>query len=294
MNNIANNGGCIKTYATQTFITNTEFINNTARQIGGAMMLDGSYGINYFTADNITCDHNNAEYGGCIAVTYDTDMTITNSVFKNNIASSNLERHGGGALYITSESQFAFIYIDNCAFISNHAFGDGGAIELNYYIQMIIKNSEFVNNRIDEEMLYGSALSALGMGNRRPSDLDIKNTTSRPYEKRMEIQSKYNIVNLVSDEAVPTCILECRNVTFIDNIASGDSASTVNLNNGILADFTDVIMHNNTAHKSCAISMHNTEFYCDNCEFNSNRCPNSIGSLEISVISRFNYFKYLN
>jgi len=99
-----NNGG------NETVILNSQFINNTAYQHGGAM-------------DNVAGNN----------------VTIRNSSFLNNKA----ETTSGGAIYIHDNDKFE---IDNCEFINNSAKTDGGAI-FNYGNNTYIHNSNFTDNK---------------------------------------------------------------------------------------------------------------------------------------------------
>jgi len=127
-------------------ITNNEFINNTARNYGGAISVFGSDNVVNIVIKNNTFINNTASYGGAIALpTATSSMTIEDCTFINNTAT---EQSGytspltgsGGAIYVN-----CFTNILNCEFMGNNATsGSGGAIYTTDTCS--IKNTNFTSN----------------------------------------------------------------------------------------------------------------------------------------------------
>ncbi len=117
------------------YITNSQFINNTASINGG--------GINVFMItgiiENNTFDNNTATTnGGAINIESGDAYNITNNNFTNNTATSR-----GGAIYLTGSTYTAIINF--CNFEKNYASDVGGGIA-NFNSKTNITNSNFTNN----------------------------------------------------------------------------------------------------------------------------------------------------
>ena len=135
-------------------ITNSFFINNTAREWGGAITIFPSSTITNLVIRNNTFINNTAGYGGAIAIkTTSSSMTIEDCKFYNNTAIaqtgySDTYTGNGGAIYANCYTELV-----NCVFEGNNANVSGGAV---YTTDVcLIKDSNFTSNNA---VVYGGAI----------------------------------------------------------------------------------------------------------------------------------------
>lgn len=127
-------------------ITGSTFSGNSAEKSGGALRVSKST----VTIDKSVFDGNTAKVaGGAITVDNGSKLTVTNSVFTNNVVGEGKTGHGG-AVFVSGTSQ---VNVTSSEFAGNKA-GHGGA----FYIQgqtAIFTDTVFTNNEAYE---YGGAL----------------------------------------------------------------------------------------------------------------------------------------
>ena len=144
-NNRGGGGAAFTAYGGAPTLTNCSFYNNSTPGSGGAV---ASRGGAHVTLDGCNVHDCNATYGGAVAASFDSDLTVRNSVLENNTATSNSgaidcytrctlaventtirNNHGlssgaGGAIVHTDcDASFA-----NCTFSGNTCQGTGGAV----------------------------------------------------------------------------------------------------------------------------------------------------------------------
>ncbi|MBR4448151.1 hypothetical protein [Methanobrevibacter sp.] len=132
--NSADEGGAL-TFHGSGEIRNCTFINNTARDFGGALSTGYKYEYMELTVADCNFEGNDAPMGGAVQAN-GLNILISNSYFKGNNVSEN-----GGAIYAKAEN----VTIRDSTFNLNKALIDGGAI----YIQgkdTLVVNSSFVSN----------------------------------------------------------------------------------------------------------------------------------------------------
>lgn len=114
-------------------ISYTDFINNHARNFGGAIDIDNSAATNNVTLDNCLFDGNWCiSTGGAIAVEVNRgNLTVKNSVLKNNSAGGQPHDSGyrsangtGGAIYFERGT----LVIENSSITNNSSIKHGGGI----------------------------------------------------------------------------------------------------------------------------------------------------------------------
>ena len=168
-NNIAGwNGGALYTYSHLTVI-DSNFTGNEAHQTSGGAIAASSYMSKpYLTVVNCEFNENNASgSGGAISFGSST-LTVENSRFNNNIASS-----GNGGAISTSSSTST---ITNCEFEDNVASGNGGAISSGTATSTI-SDCEFKYNSASG---YGGAIYAENKGRLTVDNSDfIYNTANK-------------------------------------------------------------------------------------------------------------------
>ena len=127
-------------------ITGSTFSGNSAKKSGGALRVSNST----VTIDKSVFDGNTAKVaGGAITVDNASTLTVTNSVFTNNVVGEGKAGHGG-AVYVSGTSR---VNVTSSEFTGNKA-GHGGA----FYIQgqtATFTDTVFTNNEAYE---YGGAL----------------------------------------------------------------------------------------------------------------------------------------
>ena len=146
--NHAKVGGAVHFYYTEGTISDSDFINNTASQTGGAIYTEeisgivyNSSGNKYINIFNCTFEENHADMdGGAIGMYYSANCSVSNCTFTCNTADD------GGAIYVDSLMNNS---VSNSNFIANKAEYSGGAI---FWISDngSISNSNFTENEADE------------------------------------------------------------------------------------------------------------------------------------------------
>jgi len=124
-------------------LINSNFINNTANNNGGAILFQSPNYEKLIEIDYCSFINNSALYGGACSLNggYE-DPIVNNSLFENNGANKTSSGEGGA---IEANDNWG-LYINNCTFIKNTATRYGGAISnyMSYYTTVI--NCSFINN----------------------------------------------------------------------------------------------------------------------------------------------------
>ena len=145
VNNKAYGGGAIWYDCSAGFVTNSIFINNTARQWGGSIFCDGR-GISI-----VNCTFNGSSvkfYGGSIYYTYSYRNSVVNSTFIANNATY------GGCIYFKSKLNKAIV--KNCCFKENYAEYGAAICTSNQTSKNVVMNSIFIENKAEHNgTLYG-------------------------------------------------------------------------------------------------------------------------------------------
>ena len=127
--------------AAEVIVKNSTFINNSAKNDGGAIFSDSKSISNSLKVYNSTFINSTANYGAAVCALR-TDFSVENSIFLNNTAN-----FGGGAIFASS----TYLSVKNSSFIGNNAIDEkigsyGGAIFHDFYEFLSIKNSTFLQN----------------------------------------------------------------------------------------------------------------------------------------------------
>ena len=127
--------------ATEVIVKNSTFINNSAKNNGGAIFSDSKSISNSLKVHDSTFINSTANYGGAVCALR-TDLSVENSTFLNNAAN-----FSGGAIFGSS----TYLSVKNSSFIENNAIDEkmgsyGGAIYHDYYEFLNIRNSTFLQN----------------------------------------------------------------------------------------------------------------------------------------------------
>ncbi|MBE6494618.1 MAG: hypothetical protein E7Z84_08465, partial [Methanosphaera stadtmanae] len=118
VNGGSSNGGSLCLKDSTTTITNSKFLNNNAKQLGGAIFIAGGT-----TTINKSNFNNNTGMGGGVLYIRDNDGIATVKIYNSNFINNTAYREGG-AIYNTAKLE-----INNSVFKYNIAeFGNGGAI----------------------------------------------------------------------------------------------------------------------------------------------------------------------
>ncbi len=175
-NHTALQGGGILLYAGSLSVSNCLFMNNMARNSGGAIKasdpglirsvwIQGSifygnsatdyagavYSDNSVISDCVFIGNSSGLRGGAvIADTYDNLSVISNCIFKSN------QSYYGGAVYFSCSDYAIFSQIHNCLFESNHSY-DGGAV-------FVYSSSNDINTQIHQSTFCSNSASHSGGG----------------------------------------------------------------------------------------------------------------------------------
>jgi hypothetical protein len=142
--NVSSSSGAVSINADGTIsayfeIKNSDFIDNKAGTLGGAIWIGSSIG----QINNVDFIGNKAGGGGAIYGWYTNEVSMKNVTFKNNTAN----QHEGGAILINGSGEDK-VYIDSTTFIANvDSTGPGGAIQLSNIAKASINNSNFKENK---------------------------------------------------------------------------------------------------------------------------------------------------
>lgn len=193
-----NTGGAIGDFSTRsTYISNSTFHNNTNCKVHGSI---GWGGAVYSNSDLVidTCDFlgNIAADGGAVFAEA-SRVTIRNSCFRDNAASpTQLQRttggppfsdtQDGGAVYIlgnSSADNLQQLYVSNCTFLRNFAWGSAGAIRSWQLPGLVyINQSSFAYNQglslAADLYVFGSNERVTNLVVRSSSFTDSKSSTS--------------------------------------------------------------------------------------------------------------------
>ena len=134
-------------------IPRTITINGTGHKIdakGETRIFDINGGVNNVNINDVNFVNANSTYGSVIIIRYGADYcNIKNCNFSNNTATSY-----AGAIDCIGD----YCTIDNCNFINNTAASKAGAIRYYHDTQAYIKNSNFINNTVEEGGSGGGAI----------------------------------------------------------------------------------------------------------------------------------------
>jgi predicted outer membrane repeat protein len=221
-------GGAIYSFADDVKVDNSTFIGNYAHDYGGAIYGKSvqtnskCYFINNTVADNdggaiytenvyivdSTFEGNSAYVSGG-AIYNVNGITVKNSTFKNNkVEGATINECEGGAIYTRAPGD---IKVDNCTFIGNHAYDNGGALA--GYGSFYVSSSTFIGNDVSDNC--GGAIYAEFLGT-DPS----RNYVINVIDSIFDSNSAYE-----DGGAIYTSLLNAyvKNSTFKNNKAEGAS-----------------------------------------------------------------------
>lgn len=134
-------------------IPRTITINGNGHKIdakGETRIFDINRGVSNVNINDVNFVNAKSAYGSSITIQYEADYcNIKNCNFTNSTATSY-----AGAIECIGD----YCTIDNCNFINNSAVSKAGAIRYYHDTQAYIKNSNFINNTVDEGGLGGGAI----------------------------------------------------------------------------------------------------------------------------------------
>ena len=130
-------------------VKDSNFTDNVADKVGGAIFWTGSNGL----IDGCNFTSNKAPSAGAVEYYECNHQKIINSYFSKNKATND----DAGAVR-TASSTLDNITIDNCVFEENSAVLRGGAIRIISIGPINLTNSKFYNNTVDEDEGLGGAI----------------------------------------------------------------------------------------------------------------------------------------
>lgn len=180
-------GGAIYSNNGNLNIKDSIFDNNKSNASGGAIVVYGTDGKTVI--DNSTFQNNSASITGAVYIS-ESDLTLTNSIFRNNQSTSSTSTSNPGALRIGSGN--AASLVDNCLFDSNVSGYNAGAVYS--FGNTTIKNSGFTNNYAN---FRGGALIVGSNSNTSVTGSYFSNNSSQEFAGAI-----YNDGNLIIDNTV--------------------------------------------------------------------------------------------
>ena len=249
------------------YILNSFFINNIAKEKGGALInLNGyiecndNYNINQTNIIiNTTFNNNNAIVGGALFI-HSCNQIIISSKFIKNIAHSN-----GASIVIDTINNGGFHHINNCLFQDNIASNFDGSTWL-LGSNILINNCLFLNNYA----MYGAALQ-ISQYHGRNNDFTLWNTenskikisncnftlnTAKLKGDAISIDSDNNHIHNHHHNNNSTLLIIENNTTFYSNKAQSGGAISANIGS-ILLNNNIKFLNNNAEKYGGCISMFN-------------------------------------
>ena len=233
-------GGAIHNYLADLYLTNVNFINNTADKGGALELENGLYGDIYWTTfDNCTFVNNTALNGGAIYLGdhFDPYVNITDSKFEANSAQN------GSAI----SDNFGHLIIKNTEFIKNigdnlinvtgaYISGEGFSPDEIFYGELTIINSTFKENNVTYDVIT--------------NDWCIVKISDSTFDGENTIINNYDQATLDNNKATNT-----KNYVIINNaelsLDNNDFDTAILNNKDILTQTYVVVLDNET--KSVAI-----------------------------------------
>ena len=181
---------------------------------------------NAIFTNNIANSTDHYSYGGAVAIT-GTNITINNTQFNRNIANSTSYGSYGGAVATTGESETrnSNMTIENSIFTNNIATGNvrnyGGAISTTGS-NLNITKSRFTNNTVNSRISnsYGGAIATTGESETRNSNVTITDTTFNDNHARSTERSYGGAISITGSN------INLTNTNFTNNIANSTKSNS--------------------------------------------------------------------
>ena len=181
---------------------------------------------NAIFTNNIANSTDHYSYGGAVAIT-GTNITINNTQFNRNIANSTSYGSYGGAVATTGESETrnSNMTIENSIFTNNIATGNvrnyGGAISTTGS-NLNITKSRFTNNTVNSRISnsYGGAIATTGESETRNSNVTITDTTFNDNHARSTERSYGGAISITGSN------INLTNTNFTNNIANSTASNS--------------------------------------------------------------------
>ena len=261
--NGARSGGALYFRNASVVIDSSRFLSNRAEKHGGGIRSVDSHII----GNELTADGNRAEIGGggSILITSDSNLTVSDSVFKNGFG------YSGGAVEQSENSVGRFFSV---TFVNNLAHDAGGSISTNSST-LIIHHSRFRDGAGPQSYLpyEGGFLYAVGK-----SSVFVKHATM------INGSAGYGGAIYLSDST-----FEARHFN-ISSCTAGSEGGAISLEASIFKA-KDLSVSNCTADtRGGAVNARHSEFLCTGCLFASNAATvSSSGTIGGGAISITRY-----
>ena len=181
--NSADNGGAVYVNGDDNHVFNCSFMKNNASceygKGGGALCMYGADNHVFYSTFTNNRAEGESSKGGAICMNGEKGI-VSNCDFTGNSADSGLYANvGGGAIFFNG---MADSNITGCSFEDNHAYRNGGAVNLYNCVNGIVYNSSFENNSVEYD--NGGALLWYECENSTLYDCSFVKSTigSYPYE----------------------------------------------------------------------------------------------------------------
>ena len=241
---LADRGGAISLGEGETLeVENTEFVQNTATNGGGAIYVNPAPSGVSLSVNTSVFEGNRAQGptgGGAIRSSNGAIIEIQNSTFVGNAASA---ASGGAILAFSNFDGGENLAINNSTFSGNRTVQSGGAVMLAGNVALNITNSTLFANIADED---GTEVGIEGgggiaLGPRNP--LAIKNTILANIDGGTNINLASDILKLSSSvvESVPIVSLGFNFVSNNSGAASAFTAGFPNDNNDYVGSSSSIL-----------------------------------------------------
>eukprot|EP00210_Caulerpa_lentillifera_P006727 g6429.t1 len=244
--NVARNGGAMHADNSTISLTNCQFINNSAANVGASAFSAGAI----VEIEGSLFDGNRADRGyvGAIMITSDSEIEINRSVFQNNKAKTNT-----GAVGVSWRSR---ILLRGSAFVNNSAEGEGagGAIYVHSSSNATLLDLNFTQNRANSGgALYARTNAIVDVLHSRYQQNEAKSRGGSLYvslSSNLNITESHFIRNYAVKEGGAVYLLDNCTVSISNTLLSknrGYSGGAVHLSDSCNASISNCWLRDNEA-----------------------------------------------
>ena len=216
-------------------ISTSTFINNIARDNGGAILSHQFSNITFVDNAMVTFNYNKADNGGALCFYNESDGIFSEFAkvsFHHNTASN------GAAIFANVHCNITLTGKSSLIIAHNEAMQSGGGVYLNYGSSFIVQENASVS-AINNKALYGGGICAKGK-------LIFKDNSNAFFYNNI-VSVGGGAIKVFNDSIIT--LTDCTTINFIDNNAQYGGAIFLDTNAYMInnSDNTSVYFINNTA-----------------------------------------------
>ena len=231
--------------------------------------------------NNVTLVNGNSNLGGALQVSGSANLTMTNSVIKDCVATGE-----GGAIQVMSGS----VTVEGTSFINNTA-PSGSAVYYNTASTLTVDDCDFISNKVTGTSTGSGGAITMVSGNLDVTDSTFSDNTAlrgaaitlMNFAKELTVSGSEFINNSANDGgAIYVNVASTVSLTgsnFTENKASNQAGAVYLQNKNINAQIDDVNFTGNTAKEGAAITSKLATLNINNSEFADNTATGNGGAV---------------